>query len=109
MKVIGSENLEEEDQGSQITRFIDGYRSGRTEKKRISGPSFMGFLNSLIGVRTVYIIVFLVAVFMLIRNITNSEEYDVSQRKQRLSHDEESDTVPENEDGHSYRPEDKED
>ncbi|GLT64550.1 hypothetical protein SLA2020_370360 [Shorea laevis] len=72
--VIGSESLNDEDQGSQISRFLEGYREGRTEQKRVKGPSLMGFINSLIGIRSIYIIVFLVAVLMLIRSLGNDEE-----------------------------------
>ncbi|KAF9599920.1 hypothetical protein IFM89_001866 [Coptis chinensis] len=104
LTVIDSESLEEEDQGSQITRFLEGYRSGRTEKKRISGPSLLGFINSLIGVRTIYIIVFVVAALLLIQKINKSDDYNVPQTK----HDDASELVPENESG-TYRPEDKED
>ncbi|XP_042509521.1 protein disulfide-isomerase 5-2 [Macadamia integrifolia] len=74
--VIGSESLDEEDQGSQITRFIEGYREGRTEKKSISGPSLMGFFNSVIGVRMVLTIIFLVAVLLLILTIGKDNEDD---------------------------------
>ncbi|KAJ6837924.1 protein disulfide isomerase-like 5-2 [Iris pallida] len=65
--VEGFESLNGDDnKGSQISRFLEGYREGRTITKRVSGPSFMGFINSLIGIRTVYLIVFVVAVLMLI-------------------------------------------
>ncbi|KAK1299595.1 Protein disulfide-isomerase 5-2 [Acorus calamus] len=72
--VEGLESLDEEDQGSQISRFLEGYRAGRTIEKTLSGPSFMGFINSLIGIRSVYILVFIVAVTMLIRHVTEDEE-----------------------------------
>ncbi|XVF30022.1 hypothetical protein REPUB_Repub16aG0021500 [Reevesia pubescens] len=72
--VIGIESLDDEDQGSQISRFLGGYREGRTERKTVKGPSFMGFINSLIGIRTVYIIVFIVAMMMLIQNIGKDDE-----------------------------------
>ncbi|KAJ4963725.1 hypothetical protein NE237_023664 [Protea cynaroides] len=72
--VLGSESLEDEDQGSQITRFLEGYREGRTEKKSISGPSFIGFINSMIGIGTVCIIVFVVAVLILIQTIGKDKE-----------------------------------
>ncbi|XP_022727778.1 protein disulfide-isomerase 5-2-like [Durio zibethinus] len=72
--VIGCESLDDEDQGSQMSRFLDGYREGRTEKKRIKGPSFMDFINSIIGIRAVYIIVFLVAMLMLIRSLSKDDE-----------------------------------
>ncbi|XP_038725268.1 protein disulfide-isomerase 5-2-like [Tripterygium wilfordii] len=75
--VIGSESIDEEDQGSQISRFLEGYREGRTEVKSVSGPSLMGYINSLIGIGTVYIIVFLVAILMLIRSIKDGDDEGV--------------------------------
>lgn len=104
-KVVGSEVIDEEDQGSQITQFIEGYREGRTEAKRINGPSFMGYINSLIGIRTVYIIVFLVCVFMLIRSINKEEPLRVGTREEA---DHANSSSSENE-GKEYRPGDKED
>ncbi|CAN0911958.1 Protein disulfide-isomerase 5-2 [Linum grandiflorum] len=80
--VLGRERIEEEDQGTQITHFIEGYRAGQTEKRKMSGPSFMNYINSLIGVRLVYILVFLVAVFMLIQNICKEEPLRVGTRAQ---------------------------
>lgn len=73
--VNGSESIGDEDQANQISRFLEGYKEGRTIKNRIGGPSFIGFINSLIGIRTVFLIVFVVAVVMLIQNI-NKEEPD---------------------------------
>lgn len=64
----------EEDHLTQVSRFLEGYREGKTEKKRIKGPSFMGFVNSMIGIRSVYIIVFLVAVIMMLRSLGQVEE-----------------------------------
>lgn len=103
LKVFGSESMEEEDQGSQISQFLEGYRQGRTEEKRISGPSLMGYINSLIGIRTVYIIVFLVAMLMLIQSISKEEPLRVGtgDRVDRASSSEAEST--------EYRPEDKED
>ncbi|KAL6650598.1 hypothetical protein ACP70R_009523 [Stipagrostis hirtigluma subsp. patula] len=59
--VDGSERLEEGDQASQISQFLEGYRAGRTTKKKVSGPSFMGFLNSLVSLNSLYILMFVVA------------------------------------------------
>ncbi|KAJ8760416.1 hypothetical protein K2173_015083 [Erythroxylum novogranatense] len=78
--VIGSESIGEEDQGTQITRFLEGYREGRTVLKTVSGPSLIGYINSLIGIRLVYIIVFLVAVLMLIQNTCKEEPLRVGTR-----------------------------
>ncbi|EAY92770.1 hypothetical protein OsI_14574 [Oryza sativa Indica Group] len=62
-EVEGSEKLEEGDQASQISQFLEGYRAGRTTKKKVSGPSFMGFLNSLVSLNSLYI---LICVFALL-------------------------------------------
>ncbi|KAK9111873.1 hypothetical protein Scep_019392 [Stephania cephalantha] len=109
--VVGSENLDEEDQGSQISRFLEGYREGRTVQKAISGPSFIGFLNSLIGIRTVYIIVFLVGVFMLIRHITKQDDDDDDnpQRGKHRIEDDASGSVAQSESRQAYQPRDKDD
>lgn len=74
LTVIGSESIDEEDQGSQISHFLEGYREGRTEQKKIAGPSIFGFINSLIGIRSVYIIVFMVAMLMLLRTLGKDDE-----------------------------------
>ncbi|KAG2320444.1 hypothetical protein Bca4012_056517 [Brassica carinata] len=74
-QVSGIETIShEEDHLTQVSRFLEGYREGRTEKKRIKGPSLMGFINSMIGIRSVYIIVFLVAVIMMLRSLGQVEE-----------------------------------
>ncbi|KAK0576153.1 hypothetical protein LWI29_012844 [Acer saccharum] len=83
LTVIGLESIvDEEDHGSQISQFLEGYREGKTEQKRIAGPSFMGYINSLIGIKTVYIIVFLVAMIMLIRSLGYEEPHSVGTRDQ---------------------------
>ncbi|KAI3899046.1 hypothetical protein MKW92_047207 [Papaver armeniacum] len=109
--VVGSEHLEEEDQGTQITRFLEGYREGRTEKKSISGPSIMGFLNSLNSIKSVYLLVFIVAVIMLIQTINKQDDHDeVPQRTQaHPTGDQGSSSASESENKPVYRPEDKED
>ncbi|KAF5455911.1 hypothetical protein F2P56_025439 [Juglans regia] len=71
--VFGSEMMNEEDQATQISRFIIGYREGRTLKERIRGPSLLGYINSLVGINTVYMLVFVVVVVMLIQTIRGEE------------------------------------
>ena len=71
------------DQGTQITRFVEGYKEGRTVQKKIGGPSLIGFINSLIGIRTVYIIVFVVAVIMIIQTINKEEPLTVGHGEDR--------------------------
>ncbi|XP_017603723.1 protein disulfide isomerase-like 5-2 isoform X2 [Gossypium arboreum] len=51
--VIGIDGLDNEDQGSQLSQFLEGYRQGRTEKKTVKAPLFMGFFNSVVGLAVV--------------------------------------------------------
>lgn len=74
--VVGSDSIEDEDQGSQITRFIQGYKDGNIIQKRISAGSFLGFVNSMIGIGAVTIIVFVVAVVMMIQSLKEGDEGD---------------------------------
>ncbi|XP_019181207.1 PREDICTED: protein disulfide-isomerase 5-2 [Ipomoea nil] len=67
--VIGSETIGEDDQRSHITQFVGGYREGSVIQKQIKGPSFMGFIHSMIGVGSVTIIVFVVGVVMIIQSL----------------------------------------
>lgn len=75
-QVVGSDSIEDEDQGSQITRFIQGYKDGNIIQKRISAGSFLGFVNSMIGIGAVTIIVFVVAVVMMIQSLKEGDEGD---------------------------------
>ncbi|KAG6481921.1 protein disulfide isomerase-like 5-2 [Zingiber officinale] len=105
--VVGSETLDDDDQGSQISRFLEGYREGRTIKKKIGGPSFIGFINSLIGIRTVYLIVFIVVIIMAVRNFSQSEDTPPTQPYHAAEGTEAS--ISETESSRSYQPGDKED
>lgn len=71
---MDSESLDEEDQASAVSRFLEGYREGRTERHRLNSPSLLGYLNSLIGIRTVYILVFVVAIMMLIQTMSKGDD-----------------------------------
>ncbi|XP_011628479.1 protein disulfide-isomerase 5-2 [Amborella trichopoda] len=109
LSVVGSENInEEEDQGTQISRFLEGYREGRTIQKSISGPSFIGYINSLIGMRTVYLIIFVVAVVMLIQTLSGPDDDDRGQTRREIAESSES-SRSEIKDGEGYQPGDKED
>ncbi|XP_071716148.1 protein disulfide-isomerase 5-2-like [Rutidosis leptorrhynchoides] len=77
--VIGSEQMHSEDKGSQITQFLDKYREGKVIEKSL-GPSFLGYISSLIGMRTIYIIIFLIAVVFLIATIGKEEPLVVGTR-----------------------------
>ncbi|MBA0837510.1 hypothetical protein Goarm_009661 [Gossypium armourianum] len=63
--VIGIESLDNEDQRSQISQFLEGYRQGRTEKKTVKAPLFMGFFNSVVGIVAFFIIFIVVAMMIL--------------------------------------------
>ncbi|KAJ3700371.1 hypothetical protein LUZ61_004076 [Rhynchospora tenuis] len=65
--VVGSEKLKEEDRGSQISRFLEGYRQGNIIKKKLKGPSLIGFINSLISLKSIYLVVFIVAILMFVQ------------------------------------------
>ncbi|KAK7391158.1 hypothetical protein VNO78_19569 [Psophocarpus tetragonolobus] len=76
LSVVDSESIEGEDQATQITKFLEGYREGRTIKKTFSGPSLMRFFHRSFDIRMVYIIVFVVAVLMLIQTFSKGgDEY----------------------------------
>lgn len=108
LKVVGVESLDEEDQGSQMSRFLEGYREGRTVQKKIGGPSLIGYINSLISIRTVYIIVFVVAVIMLIQNLNKQDETEAQKEQTK---EDINDTISSSRESESeqYRPEDKKD
>ncbi|KAH7681026.1 protein disulfide-isomerase A1 protein [Dioscorea alata] len=109
--VTGSETFnDEEDVRSQISRFLEGYREGRTIQKKISGPSILGFINSLISIKTVYLIVFVTAFVMLIQYLSKQGDYTPAV-EQTTSQTEETDRmVSESENRReNYQPGDKED
>ncbi|KAL8162437.1 hypothetical protein V2J09_013926 [Rumex salicifolius] len=84
LSVIGSESIGEKDQGSDITRFLEGYREGRTVSKK-TGLSFMGFINSIIGLNLIFIIVVVVAILMVIQTIGG--KYDEEEQWPIRSHE----------------------
>ncbi|KAE8666401.1 Protein disulfide-isomerase 5-2 [Hibiscus syriacus] len=90
--VIGYESLDEEDQGSQISRFLEGYREGRTEKKMIEGASFKDYMMSTIGIGALVIVIFLVAMLMLIRSLSKDDDESRGVNTHRdIDHDDSSD------------------
>ncbi|XP_065882068.1 protein disulfide-isomerase 5-2 [Euphorbia lathyris] len=105
LSVIGSESIVKEDQASEISQFLKGYREGSTIQKRISGPSFMGFINSLISIRSVYILVFLVAILILILTVGKEEPLRVGTRDEAGA----GLTASSGAESSEYRPEDKQD
>ncbi|KAJ4795195.1 Disulfide isomerase-like protein [Rhynchospora pubera] len=64
--VEGLERLQEEDQESQVRRFLEGYREGKTIKMMVKGPSFKSFMNSIMGVGLVLVIIVMVSVMVAI-------------------------------------------
>ncbi|KAJ6819964.1 protein disulfide isomerase-like 5-2 [Iris pallida] len=108
--VEGSESLNDDDnKGSQISRFLEGYREGRTVTKRVNGPSFRGFINSLIGIGTVYIIVFVVVVVMLIQSFAKQGEEGSQPVPTVTGVEDAGGSVSESESSKKYQPGDKED
>ncbi|KAL2520129.1 Protein disulfide-isomerase 5-2 [Forsythia ovata] len=71
--IIGSESIEETDIGTQISRFLEGYREGNVIQKLITGPSLIDFISSQMGIRLVFMIIFVVAVMILIFTIGKEE------------------------------------
>ncbi|KAK7277289.1 hypothetical protein RIF29_18440 [Crotalaria pallida] len=67
LSVVGSESIDGEDQATLITKFIEGYREGRTTKKRTSGRSVLRALKRNFNMRMVYIFVCAMAVMMLMQ------------------------------------------
>ncbi|KAH0460429.1 hypothetical protein IEQ34_011092 [Dendrobium chrysotoxum] len=107
--VEGSESLDDfEDQRSQLSLFLEGFREGRTIKKGISGPSFIGFINSLVGMKTVYLIVFLVAFLMVIQKLAKQGD-EVRYRRETQSEAQDVNASSKSTDQRDYQPSDKED
>lgn len=107
LSVVDSETIEGEDQGTQITKFLEGYREGRTIKKTFSGPSLMRFIHRSFDIRMVYIIVFVVAVLMLIQTFSKGgDEYQSVPNQVQTDHAISSVSEAEN---NEYKPGDKED
>ncbi|KAL7156071.1 hypothetical protein ABFS83_03G118500 [Erythranthe nasuta] len=80
--VIGSESIEENDMGTQVSRFLEGYREGNVIQKQISGPTLVGFINSQFGVRIALILIFVVVVMAMILFMTKEEPLTVGTRDQ---------------------------
>uniref|UniRef100_A0A453P561 Thioredoxin domain-containing protein n=1 Tax=Aegilops tauschii subsp. strangulata TaxID=200361 RepID=A0A453P561_AEGTS len=69
--VEGLEKLEEGDHGSQISRFLEAYRAGRTIKK-----TFGRRFPTLLGVNALYILLLLVAVLVVLMFFSGQGEED---------------------------------
>lgn len=107
LTVVDSESIEGEDQGTQISKFLEGYREGRIVKKSFSGPSLMRFIRRSFDIRMVYVVVFVVAVLMLIQSFSKGgDEYQSVPNQVQTDHA--SSSVSEVE-SKEYKPGDKED
>ncbi|KAJ8551179.1 hypothetical protein K7X08_000549 [Anisodus acutangulus] len=64
--VIGLDSVEDEDQGSQITQFLQGYREGNVVQKSITSEAYKAFRNSMymIGAVILVLVVTLVVTIM---------------------------------------------
>ncbi|XP_062025554.1 protein disulfide-isomerase 5-2 [Rosa rugosa] len=86
LTVNGSESIDGEDQASQVSQFLEGYKEGRTIKEKVGGSvSLTAFISSFIGIGTVYILVFVVATIILIRKATEEEPLRVG-RGDKVDH-----------------------
>lgn len=74
--VEGSESLREGEYGSQVSRFLEGYREGRTIKKKVGRGS-----PTLLGLNAVCILIFLVAVLVVLMYFSAQGEEDHQPRR----------------------------
>ncbi|CAJ1976841.1 unnamed protein product [Sphenostylis stenocarpa] len=107
LSVVDSESIEGEDQATQISKFLEGYREGRTIKKTFSGPSLMRYIHRSFDIRMVYIIVFVVAVLILIQTFSKGGD-DYHPVPNQVQADHASSSVSEAE-SKEYKPGDKDD
>ncbi|CAL5021520.1 unnamed protein product [Urochloa decumbens] len=78
--VEGSERLEEGDYGSQVSRFLEGYREGRTVKRIVGRGS-----PTLLGLNAIYILILLVAILVALMYFSGQGEEE--QRPRRTHED----------------------
>lgn len=81
-QVIGSEDMDETDMGTYMSRFLEGYKDGNVIKKRISSPGLMDFMKSQFGVKIILIVIFLVLVSVLVLMLAKEEPLTVGTRDQ---------------------------
>lgn len=67
--------------GSHILKFLEGYRGGNVIKKRITGPTLLGFIKSEVGVIIVIVVISVVLVVVLVLFMTNEESPSVGTRE----------------------------
>eukprot|EP00252_Welwitschia_mirabilis_P020492 TRINITY_DN5040_c0_g1_i1.p1 TRINITY_DN5040_c0_g1~~TRINITY_DN5040_c0_g1_i1.p1 ORF type:complete len:449 (+),score=90.38 TRINITY_DN5040_c0_g1_i1:126-1472(+) len=76
--VEGLESLTEGNFEAEIPQFIKAYRLGKVIKKTVKGPSFRGFLQSLMTIRTVYILAFVCGILALLLLLTGPDSKEDS-------------------------------
>ncbi|MCD7451264.1 Protein disulfide isomerase [Datura stramonium] len=74
--VIGSDSVEDEDQGSQIMRFLQGYREGSVIQKSITSDSYKAFRNSMYGIGAVILILIVVLVVTIMQSLKEEPSRD---------------------------------
>nr|CAB3446851.1 unnamed protein product [Digitaria exilis] len=74
--VEGSESLEEGDYGSQVSRFLEGYRSASTIKKKVGRGS-----PTLLGLNAIYILIFLVVILVALMYFSGQGEEEHRPRR----------------------------
>ena len=65
-------DFSDERAGSYITFFLQEFKEGKAKKINVKGPTLTEFLQSLISVRSVYILVPIIAMIIFARSIWTS-------------------------------------
>ncbi|XP_075108683.1 protein disulfide-isomerase 5-2 isoform X1 [Nicotiana tabacum] len=74
--VIGSDSVEEEDEGSQITQFLQGYKEGSVIQKRITSDSYKALRNSMIGIGAVILVLVVLLVVTVMQSLKEEPSRD---------------------------------
>ncbi|WOL11942.1 protein disulfide isomerase-like 5-2 [Canna indica] len=107
--VVGSESLDDDDQESQISRFLEGYKEGRTMKLKMTSFSVFGYISSVTGIRTIYLVVILVAIVIAII-VISIRSADATPVRRTQGESEGGDAgVSQPKSSENYQPRDKED
>lgn len=64
-----------------ITFFLQEFKEGKAKKLNVKGPSFMEFVRSLISMKSVYILFFIVGVIIFAQNIWGSDMGDIRKKQ----------------------------
>ncbi|XP_028805768.1 protein disulfide-isomerase 5-2-like [Neltuma alba] len=108
LSVIGSESIDEVDQATQISKFLGGYREGRTTQRRLGGPSLLRAMKKSSAIRILYVFIAVIAILMLLLIFYKGEddEYQRVLGEEQVDHASCSALEAESKE---YKPEDKED